>query len=264
MRRWVEWNVPPATAGLLAANGIVYALFWLLPPAAERPLLDGLPLSGRGLQSGLVWQPLTYLFVHASFFHLLINMFSLYVFGPELEVTVGRRHFLLLYALSGVLGGIGFVLLSPPDAPCVGASGSIFGLFAAFAAFFPRRRIALLFLPMFSMEAWFAALLFGGLQFLYLVTGAGGQVAYAAHVAGAVAGYVYARTIRANAFGGPSSIAWGDRRREIGGRRRRHGTETENIDDLLDKIARDGIGSLTARDRRRLEEASRQRRGLGR
>jgi membrane associated rhomboid family serine protease len=74
---------------------------------------------------------LTSLFVHGSIIHILFNMYSLFVLGPELERLVGRWRFLALFLLSG-FGGSVAVLLSSPGSAVIGASGAIFGLFGAY------------------------------------------------------------------------------------------------------------------------------------
>lgn len=79
------------------------------------------------------WRMITNLFLHSqgSFLHLGLNMFSLYLFGPMLERMLGRGRFLALYLLSGFGGSVAVLLISPNTA-VLGASGSIFGLLAAF------------------------------------------------------------------------------------------------------------------------------------
>ncbi|MHC5794529.1 rhomboid family intramembrane serine protease [Lacisediminihabitans sp. FW035] len=77
------------------------------------------------------WRMLTSLVVHGSILHILFNMYSLFVLGPELERLVGRWRFGALFLLSG-LGGSVAVLLSSPNSAVIGASGAIFGLFGAY------------------------------------------------------------------------------------------------------------------------------------
>lgn len=79
------------------------------------------------------WRMITALFVHSqnSIFHILFNMYALFLFGPILEGLLGRARFLVLYLLSGLGGSVAVLLLAPFSA-VVGASGAIFGLFGAF------------------------------------------------------------------------------------------------------------------------------------
>jgi membrane associated rhomboid family serine protease len=77
------------------------------------------------------WRMLTYIFVHGGILHILFNMYSLFVLGPELERLVGRWRFSVLFLLSGIGGSVA-VLLSSPNSAVIGASGAIFGLFGAY------------------------------------------------------------------------------------------------------------------------------------
>jgi membrane associated rhomboid family serine protease len=85
---------------------------------------SGKPL---GVAHGEWWRLFTAMFLHASFFHLLVNMYSLYFVGSIMESLIGRWRFLLLYLASGLAGSAGALLLSPLK-PTVGASGAIFGV----------------------------------------------------------------------------------------------------------------------------------------
>ncbi len=97
-----------------AGSPIVTALAYYAPYTAIEP-----------------WRMLTYIFVHGGILHILFNLYSLFVLGPEMERLVGRWRFSVLFLLSGV-GGAVAVLLSNPASPVIGASGAIFGLFGAY------------------------------------------------------------------------------------------------------------------------------------
>jgi membrane associated rhomboid family serine protease len=86
------------------------------------------------------WRALTAAFTHGGFIHIALNMYSLYIFGSALEQMLGRLRFAALYLISA-LGGSVAVLLLAPGVPVVGASGAIFGLFAAF--FVIQRRLGI-------------------------------------------------------------------------------------------------------------------------
>ena len=164
------------------------------PAANSGPVVDFLGLSGRGLSKGMVWQLVTYQFVHAGILHLLVNMAGLWFTGPVLERLMGVRRFVTFYLLAGVAGGLMQMLFSP--APnLVGASGSVCGLVAAFSALFPRMPItALLFfvIPV-RMEARWLGVSIVILSLFLLVTGLFGNIGNAAHLGGALAGYAWVR-----------------------------------------------------------------------
>lgn len=85
------------------------------------------------------WRMLTSVFAHASIIHILLNMYTLWIFGSILEPMLGRLRFLGLFLISGFAGSLGVLLLSSPLQPVVGASGAIFGMFGAF--FIIQRRL---------------------------------------------------------------------------------------------------------------------------
>ena len=78
------------------------------------------------------WRMLTTALAHGSIFHVLLNMYTLWIFGQLLEQLLGRGRFLALYLLSALAGSLGVLFLSSPTTPVVGASGAIFGLMGAF------------------------------------------------------------------------------------------------------------------------------------
>ncbi|MET0955203.1 MAG: rhomboid family intramembrane serine protease, partial [Cryobacterium sp.] len=105
-------------------------------------LIPGLGVTERLLYAGIYsypfefqpWRMLTSVFVHSTgfIFHVLLNMYTLWIFGQILERMLGRGRFLALYLLSGLAGSLGVLFLASPLTPVVGASGAIFGLMGAF------------------------------------------------------------------------------------------------------------------------------------
>lgn len=94
-----------------------------------------------GVAHGEWWRMFTAMFLHASFFHLAVNMYSLYFVGSIMEQVIGRWRFLLLYLVSGIAGSAG-ALLWTPLSPTVGASGAIFGILGGLFVLERRRHIA--------------------------------------------------------------------------------------------------------------------------
>jgi len=216
-----------------------------------------LGLSRTGLGEGYVWQLFSYMFLHGSLWHLLFNMLALFFMGPETERTIGTRAFYVLYLMSGVLGGMGWLLLSYGGL-CLGASGAIFGILASFATLYPNRLITFLLffvLPM-TLKAWVLVTGLVVLELLLLITESGGNVAHSAHLAGALAGYIYTATVFRNA-----ALAWPFRRRGARLRvvrpKQPPAPDLSEIDRILSKIAREGMGSLSREERNTLEKASR-------
>jgi len=234
-----------------------------------------LGISWAFVRHGCIWQFVTYLFLHGDAWHILMNMLMLYFMGPDVERAIGSRRFLLLYLGCGILGGAGWLLLSSRGfMPCIGASAAVFGVLGAVAALFPQRRITLLvfFVIPVTMTARVLAIVLGGISFLFLFSAQGGGIAHAAHLAGGIAGYLYAaRLARLYAFGlrdNYSDDAYGSgnapgwlvrlwsRIVAAFSRSVRSPATAEEVDRVLDKIAKSGFGSLSKRDRDILERAS--------
>ncbi len=144
-------------------------------------------------QKGYLWQLVSYLFLHGGFFHLLFNMFGLWMFGSDIERLWGTRRFLTYYFFTGIGAGLFTLALTPSGVvPTIGASGAIYGILLAFAWFFPERRILLYFV--FPIPARVFVLIFGGIELLASITQQpGGAIAHLAHLGGLVFGYLYLR-----------------------------------------------------------------------
>lgn len=256
-----DWSGPYPGAGL--PRGVRVLLLTTAAAFILQSVFDGLTgggftalfgLSLAGLKRGFLWQILTYLFVHGGVTHVLLNMLALLFIGPETERSVGTRQFVVLYLASGVLGGLGWLLLSDaPWAVCVGASGAVFGIVAAFAALFPNRPMTLLVFFVFpiTMKAWVLAALLAVVELAFLLGSAGGGIAYAAHLAGGVAGYVYTLV----AFRRPGWASFLRFARKDG---RSEAALQRELDRVLDKIASQGMNSLTRGERNLLERESRR------
>lgn len=180
---------------LLIWNGIFYLLQHFI-------FRKGLPVVGYSMEHflGLVpvlvlkklflWQVVTYLFLHGNFFHILFNMFALWMFGSDLERIWGTRRFVIYYFFTGVGAGLLTILFTPGSIiPTIGASGAVYGLLLGFAYYFPERRIYLYML--FPVSARVFVLIFGAIAFLSSISQSGGGIAHIAHLGGLVFGWIY-------------------------------------------------------------------------
>lgn len=178
-------SVPPATRAIIIVNVAVF----LLQQLAPRPMdaLFALWPLGPLFEP---WQLVTYAFLHGGFTHIFFNMFALFMFGGALESYWGRRRFVLFYFASVLAAAgtqIAMQVLSGAGEPVIGASGGVFGLLLAFAWYFPRQRILLLFPPI-PLPAWLFVTLYGALELVLGVTGAQASVAHFAHLGGMLGG----------------------------------------------------------------------------
>jgi membrane associated rhomboid family serine protease len=148
----------------------------------------------RITQEFMVWQLASYMFLHDShqFFHIFINMFTLYMFGNDLERVWGSKRFLTYYFVTGIGAGLCSYLLGI-NSPTVtiGASGAIYGLLLAYGLLYPNRLVYLYFL--FPVKVKWLVLFMGILAFLSSITGSEPGVSNIAHLGGILVGYVFLR-----------------------------------------------------------------------
>lgn len=136
-----------------------------------------------------LWQVVTYLFLHGGWFHVIFNLFALWMFGSDLERQWGADRFLFYFFLTGIGAGVFDVALQPSRvSPTIGNSGAIFGLLLAYGLTFPERPI-LLWLIIPIKAKWFV-LLMGLIEF---VGTPGSGVDHIAHLGGMLFGFLYLR-----------------------------------------------------------------------
>jgi membrane associated rhomboid family serine protease len=178
-------SLPPATRAIIAANVIAFLLQLYIGEA----LLQQFALWPLGTLFQ-PWQLVTYAFLHGSFAHIFFNMFALFMFGPPLEYFWGSRRFAVYYFACVIAAGatqLWTSVLANSTEATVGASGGVFGLLLAFALYFPRQRITLLFPPI-PMPAWLFVSLYGVLELVLGVTNTQAGVAHFAHLGGMLGG----------------------------------------------------------------------------
>jgi len=209
-------------------------------------------LHAGGVRRGFLWQPVTYMFLHGGIWHLLVNLFVLWFFGREVEFFLGPRRFTWLYFGGGVAGAALWLAFNFDSMPVVGASAAVLACVIAFAALFPDREVTLLvfFILPVRLKAKHLALVAIAFDAVPLLEGASTNVAHLAHLGGAALGWAF---VKALGYGRPMRWRW-----PRWPKRTVRSTEDfmrEEIDPILDKISREGIQSLTARERKILESA---------
>ncbi len=217
------------------------------------PLTLLLAIHGQGLARGFFWSPVTYLFLHGSWSHLLLNAVGLLAMGTALESVLGTRRFWSVFLVSGVCGGAAWALVQglASGTPCVGASGAVLGLIGAYAVLRPHDRFLLVFPFPIELSARVLALWLALANTLDLAFGRG-QIAYLAHLAGLGVGGIYGLLLRRAARRG--------RLRAPNGASRAPRRTARTLEDVLETIETLGIQALDETDRRILEQAA--QRGL--
>lgn len=222
-------NMPPVTKNLIIINVIVWLAMMLFPGRIGAFMMDHCALHYYQASDFNLVQLVTYMFMHStsSFFHLLFNMFTLFMFGISLEYVMGPKRFLLFYFVCGI--GAALVqeavwtvtlpdlvvkmlaqqnetsvvqmsnfLATHPDPVAmaenfnlfttVGASGAIYGILLAFAMLFPNRPLYFMFIPV-PIKAKWMMLIWGGMELLLGMSTASDGVAHFAHLGGMIFGF---------------------------------------------------------------------------
>ncbi len=277
----------------------VFEIGWLRNPLNGRPII---PMGGTSLAElthGHLWTLLTYMFVHNGPGHFMLNMILLWFAGRGVQQLFGSRHFAAIYLLSGVAGAaaelsVNGLVRGDSLTTLIGASASAFGLLMALAVALPEMEITafIYFIIPVRLRLWTLAKTLFLIQFVFGMAGVlfnflpeGMQIAYFAHLGGAVLGWFYARRL---GYGGrpltyaaqwqPSPVAQARRAQMARSHvRRQRGTDVsleessasaaedtlvslieDEVNPILEKISQHGIGSLTEDERHILERASRE------
>ena len=140
--------------------------------------------------SFMIWQPVTYLFLHGGFIHLLFNMFVLWMFGKELEHNWGSISFLKYYFACGIGAGITTSIFGWGSfTPVIGASGAVYGLLLAYGLTYPNRLVYLY--GIFPIKVKFMVIGLGVIAFFASMTSTNSTVSHITHIAGMVVGLIY-------------------------------------------------------------------------
>jgi membrane associated rhomboid family serine protease len=276
---------------LVAANIAIYYL-QLVGIFGTLEKTFGFTLNGF---QGRWWTAVTFMFVHGGFWHLVANMYALYLFGPRLEEAWGTRRFVRFYGFCALAGLLAHAALVRDGSMLFGSSAPVFGVMIAYAITWPTDEVFVL--GVIPMRAWTTVWTFIGLNIgtgVYLTDDAGLRFDYLVHLAGAVGGWAFMRTPGAPSLeqlrqrvsrvpdaedpprpiprSQPRSRDREDTTDEIVQRSRallarqtssprlspKSGEpRREELNRVLDKISALGIDSLTSEERRTLEDMAR-------
>lgn len=219
------------------------------------------------------WQLFTYMFMHASFSHLFFNMIALWMFGMELENSLGSKRFLTFYLLCGLGGGLLHLLAAPlfsVAGPTVGASGAVYGVLLAFGLLFPERLIMIYFFV--PIKAKYFVLLYMVIEFLSV--GSLDGIAHFAHIGGAVVGFVFllVEGFQFSLFTGSQQSIFKSQKQnqqkeevytnisdaKVANEVAENETTQAEIDEILDKISNSGYQNLSTEEKKILFEASKK------
>ena len=253
------------TTILIVVNCVVYLLLELFlrdATIADASLYNNLALQSDWMKQNpvYIYQLFTAGFLHApleselGIFHLIFNMIGLYIFGRPIEQKYGRREFLLFYLVTMVFANaVWFLmhLLATKPAAAVGASGAVTGVVILFCLNFPRQRLAMF--GAIEMPAWVLGLVLVGLDFLRALNPSS-EVGWQAHLAGAAFGLMYVKM-------GIQLERWIPKKRKRRPKLKVHRPTNDvdaQADRILQKINQEGMDSLTSKEKKILEQHSRQ------
>ncbi len=274
--------ITPVVKNLLIINAVVFLFQQFAAMLAPGMLENLFGLNHQGLVHDFrFWQIASYMFLHGGWLHILFNLLGLWMFAGDLETHWGSRLFLRYYLFCGVGAGMFIAAMNyfvvvkygtnpfAPYAPTtLGASGAIYGILLAYGLTWPNREVLLYFLIPVKMK--YLVLFFGVVEFFGTLTsakGMGGNISHIGHLGGLVSGLLFilirSRTgigRRMERSSGVSLWATFMKKRRLRKKQKEINERIEAkriIDTLLEKIARDGMSSLSEGERGRLEWARR-------
>ncbi len=205
----------------------------------------------------LIWQPITYMFMHGGVWHVAINMFVLWMFGTELETIWGRNEFLKYYFVTGIGAGIIWLFfnIGGSNAILIGASGAVYGILMAYGLMFPNRTVYVYFL--FPVKVKWFVLFIGAIAF-FSSMGTGSNISHLTHLSGMLIGYLYLR------FSDHwRMITFNFRKKFIELKSMQKGKDSQKkmklqqeVDMLLDKAENSGWENLTEEEQIKLQSSS--------
>jgi membrane associated rhomboid family serine protease len=194
-----SYSKPIVTTALIVINLLVFLFEFSLDPQYRNLFIGTYGMVPDEFSFRTL---LTSMFLHGGWMHVLGNMWFLWIFGDNIEDTLGHAKYLLFYLACGIAAGLSQVLVDPNSrVPTVGASGAIAGVMGAYMVKFPQSRIrTLIFIFLFITTVdvpawlmliyWFFIQFFSGFGTIASHVSQGGGVAYMAHVGGFIAGVV--------------------------------------------------------------------------
>ncbi|OHD18275.1 MAG: hypothetical protein A2Y34_05865 [Spirochaetes bacterium GWC1_27_15] len=150
------------------------------------------PNNFYSINDGAYWQILSAMFMHGGIFHIIFNMYALYIFGKPLINKWGGTKFLLFYLTTGILANIASVFIfmqSNNPISLLGASGAIYAVLLAFVTYYPD--IKLYFFALLPIKAKWAILLFTGIELFSELTNFNDGIAHITHLFGFLFGFFY-------------------------------------------------------------------------
>ena len=270
-------SIPPVTRNILLINLVVWAACNLF----QYPLANVLGLHDWRSEDFNLYQLITYQFTHIAFFHLLFNMFALFMFGRVLEYYWGSSRFLTYYLVTGIGAGLiqlGICYFQDISSLTIGASGAVFGILLAFGMIFPNTPLMIIPFP-FPIKAKYLVIGYGLLElWLGFANRSGDNVAHFAHLGGMLfgiflilywrkkngnfrTGNTWSQSLTkkiTNFFKGKPKMTVHKRQESDWDYNARKAEESKEIDRILEKIKYSGYDSLSDDEKKKLFDVSKK------
>ncbi len=265
----------PVVKKLLIINAAIFIVQQFLSPFQPGVMENLFGLSHTGfIHQFKLWQPFTYMFLHGGWFHIIFNCIAIWMFAGELEELWGSSFFLRYYLYSGVGAGIFIALMNyitynqygGVSPVTIGASGAIYALLLGYGLNWPNREVLLYFI--IPVKIKYLLIFFGVVEFfgtLSSVTGAAGNISHIGHLGGLFSGFIFLKFSQRKSRTGITKSkknegVVGSALKKARLKKKKNEIDTrikakKIIDDLLEKIAREGMSSLTPDEKKKLEWA---------
>ena len=242
--RRIGFRKPPNIVLLLIVVNFIVFLLEAINPEKMVMLFGLVPQSIT--QKLYLWQFITYMFLHGSFLHIFFNMFALYIFGHDLLLKWGAKRFLSYYFITGIGAGLCAYLFT--DVPTIGASGAVYGLLLAYGVTFPNRVLLLYFF--IPLKAKYLVVLFGLIEFFATVASSADGIAHISHLGGMAFG---AAMLLMHHF--QNGMMKKSPNSSFDNFTILRPQKSDDVDKILDKILKQGVESLTSKEREVLANA---------
>jgi len=243
-------NFTEAIKILISLNALLFLFRYIAQSQFDLAQIFG--LSSNNIWP-MIWQPLTYMFIHGDFFHVLMNMFVLWMFGSELESIWGRREFLKFYFITGIGSGLIWLLFNlNSNAVLIGASGAIYGILLAYGLMFPNRKVLIYFF--FPVKVKYFVIFLGLMAFVSSLSYSGSNISHLTHLSGMMIGFIYLKstwTLQRFKLLLNSYLAIIKYKKSI--KKEKHIANIQaNVDQLLDKVSEVGFEALSEEEKEKL------------
>ncbi|MCL2025200.1 MAG: rhomboid family intramembrane serine protease [Leptospirales bacterium] len=277
--------ITPVVKRLLIINGTIFLAQLILGSysmAINGTIQQFFGLSLKVFNEFKIWQLFTYMFLHGGWLHILFNLLTLWMFAGSLEERWGSKLFLKYYIYCGVGAGLFITAMNyytENPLPTIGASGALYGILLAYGMTWPNREVLLYFL--IPVKIKYLVVLFGLIEFFGTINPSGSGISHIGHLGGLISGFILLKFFKlrqrssnrqrpSSSAGAASTVKSGSKKdnddfvstffkkkrlkkkkREIEQRIE----AKEIIENLLEKIARSGMSSLSHEEKKNLEWA---------